>query len=251
MASEFNMQKKMIIAHRGDGAGKHKNTLHSFEKAIATGADMIELDVRETKDKMLIVQHNRLLRGKMVSKTNWDDIRKINNKIKAGIPLLEEVVRLVQGRIKLDIELKEVGCEKNVLELLLKYLDPQEFIITSFNDCSIHEIKKYDSRIRVGLLLSAHKPKRFLTAKRGRLFSAKRYEESLADYFLPQASLLKLGFLKKLRKYKKPIILWTMNRKKSIEKYLQDDSVWGIITDKTELALQARNEIECQSISGT
>jgi glycerophosphoryl diester phosphodiesterase len=244
MNSEIMIKNKLIIAHRGDGASKCENTLQSFEKAIVSGADMIELDVRATRDKTLIVHHNRLLRGKLISSTNWEDIRKINEKKMPGIPLLDEVAQLVQGKIKLDIELKEVGYEKNVLDLLLKYLDPQEFIITSFNDLSVHDIKRRDPRIKTGLLLSAHKPKRFLTAKRGRLFSAKRYEESLADYFLPHISLLKFGFLKKLRKYEKPIILWTINRKKSIEKYLQDESVSGIITDKLELALQIRNEIE-------
>lgn len=238
------MEKKWIIAHRGDGANKLENTLQSFEKAILLGADMVELDVRRTKDKVLIVHHNPLVRRKPISRLNWEDIEKINNARKFRVPRLEEVARLASGKIKLDAELKETGYEKEVLELLLKYLKREEFIITSFNDFSVQEIKKNDSGVKAGLLLSMHKPKKILSARRGRLLSSKRYQESQADFFLPQISLVKMGFLKKIKKYGKPIIVWSVNRKKTMIKLLQDESITGIITDKVRFALDIRGKME-------
>lgn len=46
------------IAHRGASALAPENTLASFEKAIEMGFDYIELDVRLSKDKQLVVIHD-------------------------------------------------------------------------------------------------------------------------------------------------------------------------------------------------
>ena len=41
-----------VIAHRGaSGMVGQDNTLESFQKAIEIGADMVEFDVRSTKEK--------------------------------------------------------------------------------------------------------------------------------------------------------------------------------------------------------
>ena len=51
----------LIIAHRGDLTNAPENTLPAFRKALDLGADGIELDVRLTKDEMLVVFHDRCL----------------------------------------------------------------------------------------------------------------------------------------------------------------------------------------------
>ena len=43
-------QKVEITAHRGDSIKALENTIPAFEKAIESGADWIELDVKETRD---------------------------------------------------------------------------------------------------------------------------------------------------------------------------------------------------------
>jgi len=51
-----------IIAHRGVSAKAPENTLASFERAASVpGIDMIELDVRLSKDEEVIVLHDRTL----------------------------------------------------------------------------------------------------------------------------------------------------------------------------------------------
>ena len=52
------MAKKLIIAHRGASAYAPENTLGAFKAAIEMGADMIEFDVRKTKDNVLVLNHN-------------------------------------------------------------------------------------------------------------------------------------------------------------------------------------------------
>jgi myo-inositol-1(or 4)-monophosphatase/deoxyribonuclease-2 len=49
------------IAHRGDPAGARENTLAAFASATALGADMIELDLRRTRDGTIVVLHDQTL----------------------------------------------------------------------------------------------------------------------------------------------------------------------------------------------
>ena len=49
----------ILAAHRGDRKTAPENTIPAFEKALAFGADMIETDIRMTKDGELIVIHDR------------------------------------------------------------------------------------------------------------------------------------------------------------------------------------------------
>lgn len=49
------------IAHRGGGRIGVENTVETFVKAAAV-SDMLEMDVCETKDKVLVVHHDRSLR---------------------------------------------------------------------------------------------------------------------------------------------------------------------------------------------
>jgi glycerophosphoryl diester phosphodiesterase len=50
-----------VIAHRGASGTCPENTLAAFERAVALGADMIELDVQLTRDREVVVIHDRML----------------------------------------------------------------------------------------------------------------------------------------------------------------------------------------------
>lgn len=50
--------RTLVIAHRGGAGLWPENTLYAFERAAALGADVIETDVRATKDGELVVFHD-------------------------------------------------------------------------------------------------------------------------------------------------------------------------------------------------
>ena len=54
-----------ITAHRGDSIKALENTIPAFEKAIESGADWIELDVKETRDNVPVVFHDSSLKRLM------------------------------------------------------------------------------------------------------------------------------------------------------------------------------------------
>jgi glycerophosphoryl diester phosphodiesterase len=49
------------IAHRGEPVGHRENTLPAFAAAAALGADMIEIDLRRTRDDAIVVLHDQTL----------------------------------------------------------------------------------------------------------------------------------------------------------------------------------------------
>ena len=77
----------LVIAHRGASLELPENTLPAFERAIETGADAIELDVRADAGGRLVITHDAVVRG-------------------AAYPTLEEAIELCRGRIPLMVELK-------------------------------------------------------------------------------------------------------------------------------------------------
>jgi glycerophosphoryl diester phosphodiesterase len=50
-----------VIAHRGASRAEPENTIVAFRRAVAMGADGIELDVRRTADDVLVVHHDAVL----------------------------------------------------------------------------------------------------------------------------------------------------------------------------------------------
>jgi glycerophosphoryl diester phosphodiesterase len=233
------MKEKLIIAHRGDTTCAVENTIESFEGAVRKGADMIEFDVRRTRDGVFIAHHGRTIGNKLINATDWDEIEKINRQRSISVPKLEEVLKIAKGRIKLDIEIKESGNEAELMEIVLQYLDRKDFIITSFDDISIRRVKEKYPKVRTGLLLSIRKSKR----KISNLLSYPRRGSNLTDFFLPHSFLVRLGFLKRVKRYRKRSIAWGVNSRRMMKKMLGDDRVEGIITDKLDIALKIRREL--------
>lgn len=56
-----NLDRQLVIGHRGNAAHAPENTLESFAQAISLGVDAIELDVRVTADGVPVVIHDPTL----------------------------------------------------------------------------------------------------------------------------------------------------------------------------------------------
>jgi len=192
--------KQYIVAHRGaSGLVPHENTLEAFQKAIDVGADCIELDVRKTKDQQIIVIHDDHLLEAVVKETNYADLLAISNGLGYHLPLLSEALKLVKGKILVDIEIKEAGYEEEIVDLIHQYLSNDEFMIRSFEDQSVLAVKKYDPQIITALLLGKDKPKHVVLTRLSELFPGFRLRRCRADYVSPHYRLLRFGFIKRMK----------------------------------------------------
>ncbi len=218
-----------------------ENTLGSFKQAISLGADMIEFDVRRTKDEVLIAFHDRSIQGKPIKRLTYKEVSQIAQDRGFGIPTVKEVLKCTKGKIRLDVELKEEGYEEEIIALLSKYFRKDQFLITSFNDSSLKRIKDNNPNIKVGLILGKFKPP--LWVRISEVFPMKRSKKSKADFLVAHWKLLRVGFLERARRSHKPVIVWTVNDEEMIWKLLRDKRIYAVITDKPDLAVSLQKRL--------
>ena len=106
----MNKTKFIFIAHRGihNNLNIPENSIKSFKRAISKNIP-IELDIHLTSDDKLVVFHDdNLIRMtglyKKIRKCTYDEISKLKllntNEV---IPLLSDVLDLINGKVLLDI----------------------------------------------------------------------------------------------------------------------------------------------------
>ena len=228
-----------MIAHRGASAGAVDNSLDAFARAIEVGADLIEFDLRRTRDEQLIAFHDRVVRGVPVSRLSRDEI---TAKIGHQPPLLDEVLDLARGRIGLDVELKEAGYTDRVIDALSKRFEPERVLVTSFIDEVVAEAKHLTSASTVGLLVGIDRPRPVVRTRLSELDPVRRARACGADYVVMHFTLAELGALRRAHRAGFPAIVWTVNDAARLRRYLGDERVTAVVTDVPARAIQLRAE---------
>ncbi len=230
--------KPLIIAHRGaSGLVKFENTLASFEKAIELGTPMTEFDVRKTQDHQFVVFHNESIDRMKLADLTYQQLLDISQKKGFEVPLVEDVLKLCQGKIKLDIELKETGYELEIVKLVKKYLDYQDYVIKSFFDHAIIAVKNADHKVITGLLLGLGNPQNLIATRLSEIFPELRLFQTKADFVSPNYQLIKFCFVSRMKLIKKNIYVWTINNEKLMAETAKK-GVFALITERPDLALK-------------
>ncbi|MDI6897355.1 glycerophosphodiester phosphodiesterase [Methanocella conradii] len=141
-----------IVGHRGAPGQAPENTLLSFERAIRTGVDWIELDVRRSRDGVLVVIHDEMVDrttdgSGRVSDMGFGELERLDAGAGQRIPSLQQVVDLAKGRVKMDIEIKEKGIEEDVVNTIKKNGIESQCMVSSFSYGSIKKVKELCPRL--------------------------------------------------------------------------------------------------------
>ena len=143
----------LIYAHRGSSAIHPENTLRAFRHALAIGVAGIELDVHATAEGIPVVIHDRDV-GRTTDGTGYvDEIPLTRLKtLDAGdgerLPTLAEVLALVGDTAQLDVEIKGIGIEHAVLDVLGEY-PSVTWAISSFAWDTLRTVHKLDPAAEV------------------------------------------------------------------------------------------------------
>lgn len=157
------------IAHRGASGSRPEHTRPAFERAIELGVDMIELDVQLTRDRRLVVMHDREL-GRTVSakgpvrECTLEELRAMDagawfDPAYAGEPplSLDEVLDLTIGRVELNVEIKSPQADWEDTALALTHLlrargCVASTIVSCFDLGALERVRQRDDAARVGVL---------------------------------------------------------------------------------------------------
>ncbi|MFW6047914.1 MAG: glycerophosphodiester phosphodiesterase [Candidatus Natronoplasma sp.] len=232
-----------IIAHRGaSGLTEFDNSLKSFRKAVELGADMIEFDVRKTRDDVLVAFHDPEIEGKKISDLSYEELLFITEEIGFKVPKVEDVVDLSKDKIDLDIELKEEGYEERVVELVRDHLGYDDYVMKSFSDECVKSIKRYDAGVEAGLLLGLEDPDSKIKTRLSELFPKGRLNRCRADFAAPNYRLLRFFYLRRMWRLDFEVFVWTVNDVELME-CLIAKGVDALITDRPDLALKVREKV--------
>ena len=144
----------IVVAHRGDWRNFPENSLEAIDNAIKMGVDIVELDVKRTKDGELILMHDRTLdrttTGKgLVSENTLSDIRKLNLRNGCNIrtihkvPTLEEALLHAKGKIMINLDQADLYFDQ-IYELMKKTGTTKQIIMKGRKP--VAEIKKQFGR---------------------------------------------------------------------------------------------------------
>jgi len=221
------------IGHRGAMGYAPENTLKSFKKALELNVDAIELDVYVCKSGELVVIHddkvNRTTNGEgyVIEKT-LDELKTLDAGDGEKIPLLSEVLDVINKKVKINIELKGTGTANPVYELIEEYVKNKswkydDFIISSFNHYELKRFRELNSLIKIGALIT------------GIPIGFAEFAEKLNAYSVNLCiEFINQEFVDDVHKRGLKVYVWTVNDSDDIErmKNLNVDGIFSNFPDR-------------------
>jgi glycerophosphoryl diester phosphodiesterase len=141
VAKRRDGKKPVTVAHRGNHRFAPENTLVSYREAIATGAPIMEIDLRLSADGKAVLMHDETVdrttnaKGPVSSFTAAElaqlDAGSWKHPNYAGepVPTLEQVADLCRGRAIMMLDLKPTGLGPAIAETLARISFPPDQVI--------------------------------------------------------------------------------------------------------------------------
>ncbi len=231
-----------LIAHRGASGHAPENTMAAFRLALEMGARAVELDAHQTKDGRLVVIHDGDLRrvGRRpgrIAEMSWKELSSVDvgswfsPRFRGErIPLLEDVMDLLDGSAELHLEIKSgsrlyPGIERRVVALLRRRRARETTLVSSFDHAALGAARALDRRLRLGYLLGSTPAGRAFEEIKG--LSAESLNVSLAQ---ARAPLAREAHHRGLN-----LLVYTVNRRRDLER-LRSLGADGVFSNYPELA---------------
>lgn len=135
-----------IIGHRGAAGLALENTIESIRVAREYNVDGIEFDIRYTKDKKIVLSHDRHLarisiNTKKLAELDLSEVLEVELHNKHRIAPLESAIKACKDT-PMIIEIKESGMAQELLNILARY-NTLDITITSLWHDELRYIRKH------------------------------------------------------------------------------------------------------------
>ncbi|WP_286786236.1 MULTISPECIES: glycerophosphodiester phosphodiesterase [Pseudomonas] len=251
-------EQPLVIAHRGGMGLWPENTLFAFERADALGVDMLELDVRASRDGDLVVIHDEALERTSNGRGPVEALSLAQlQALDAGytwtadggetypyrgqgirIPSLAEVfARLPERPKSIEIKSADAGVEERLCALLKSAGQRDKVIVASFHERSLQLFRE----LCPGVATAAGPTSVRLLAALNWVGLAGVLSPSYQVLQIPprsgDAQLASARLFASARARGLAVQLWTINEQPEMRQLL-DMGADGLITDYPERALQ-------------
>ncbi len=161
----MKLNKKIIIwGHRGASGHAPENTLASFEKAMAMGADGVECDLRESRDGEIVVFHDPTVKrltgqGWRVQDLTLSELKRLDigswfapSFARQTVLTAAELIAKVPPPFLLNLEIKAASPQK-VVDLIQKKGIADRVIVSSFDHVLLKKVRSLHLTLSIGLLV--------------------------------------------------------------------------------------------------
>jgi len=225
-------RRVLVTAHRGSSGAAPENTLAAIRRAIDDGADYCELDVQELRDGTIALFHDGDLQRiandpRQVCDLTLEEARELDVGRWFGeefrgerIPTLAEAMELVRGKMKLHLELKYHGAERDferrVIEVIRENDFAQQCVVASLNDDALLRIHEMAPELSLGQVVGNARVK---------------IRARILDFLSMSTRWVKPGRIQRNREAGLGTWVWTVNDEDRMFKMIEY-GVDGIITDE-------------------
>lgn len=221
----------LLLGHRGARKYAPENTFEAFELALEHDCDGFEFDVRSTGDRRLAIWHDATLRGLRLARADYKSLcarlqprwrlKKSTGGKAVPIPCLEEVLATFGNRAYLNIEIKDLGIEKDVAAAIANCPPQQGYLASSFHVEVVHQLRAVNPELSIGWIVS---DRRLLA----------NWRTLKIDALVAHHSLVSAGLVEAVHGAGRKFFVWTVNRPKKMQQFA-DWAVDAIISDDTRL----------------
>lgn len=218
MHQDLEWMREVPIAHRGLHDIKNRRVENSLSavRAAMENSFSIEVDLQLTKDKKLVVFHDHTLdrlttESGLVRDKTIAELTKIKLKnTKDCIPSLTDLLKLVDGKIGLILELKGIrgldfGYVKSVLDTLKNYTGP--LALMSFDEWLLYDARELGCPFPLGLTAEGND---------AHYDTHQKITNQLdIDFISYGINDLPCKFATNFKNTRKPIICWTVRDEKT------------------------------------
>jgi glycerophosphoryl diester phosphodiesterase len=234
MAQNFQWNKNPVIAHRGAWKASKipQNSIASLKEAIRLKCHGAEFDVHQTKDGVLVVNHDNDYQGMVISNTMYQALK--NHRLPNGerIPTLESYLKAgkKQRNTKLILEIKPARTPEQMMKVtdavvaMVKRLNAEPWVeYISFDYSCLKRIVELDPSAKTAYL-------------RGDVSAEKMKSDGLTGVDYNLAVYKKEDWFTKTKNLGLTLNAWTVNGAEDM-KWLLDNNADYITTDEPELLL--------------
>jgi glycerophosphoryl diester phosphodiesterase len=231
----------LCIGHRGARGHAPENTLASVRKAIALGADWIEIDVYWVAGELVVFHDETLERttngSGLLMAQSFADLRSLDAGEGEQIPTLAEVFDAVErlaglDRVGLNIELKGPGTAEPVVRFLQAWrgrdsqADWSRVLLSSFCQDELRLVQQLEPRIQLGTL--------FASLPDGSISTAIAQAQALNAWAInPAQELVTAELVQAAQATGLKVLVFTVNGEAEIQR-LRALGVDGLFTDYPE-----------------
>lgn len=243
--SEQIRTRPLVVAHRGWSARAPENTLAAYRLAIESGAELAECDVMLSRDGVPVLMHDdtvdRTTNGSgPVGHISAADLVKLDAGSWFGsewaserVPTLVQALRLVAGKLRFVIEIKEGAAAPNVLAAVREAgVAPDDLVIFSFAREAVEAIAKAEPRLPTSWLIDEVPAD--TEGRRAVLGEALEVRASAigVNHRKADAELIRMAHERGLL-----VFVWTVNREADIRRVI-GLGVDAVISDKPDEVLK-------------